>query len=222
MKKIIASLLSAFAVYANADTNKVENPYLGINKRNAFNLTESLPVPTLPPVTNILAPSVFLTGITKINNTRRVHLVLRRTSAPDKFLSLSTNEEQDNIKLNKIFNGSASITNNGIPILLSFEKHKLPTVVTKKPAPKLMERSRYSRDSKGDKDRKTSEKQTPQKPSGPVVVPSRRSRPESRSVDPRVIEKGLEYISKMDDSEKREYLLRRIESYQAGRKKNDR
>ena len=225
MKKIIASLSLAFVVCADADTNKVENPYLRINERNAFNLTEPLPVSTLPPATNILAPSVFLTGITKINNVRKAHFVLRKTSGPDKFVSLSTDEEQDNIELNKIFNNSVSITNNGVPILLSFEKHGLPTVITKKPAPKLMERSRYSRDSKGGRDSKSDKEKKEQiskKPSGPVVVPSRRSRSESRSVDPRIIERGLEYISKMDDSEKREYLLKRIESYQAGRKKDDR
>ena len=44
-----------------------------------------------------------------------------------------------------------------------------------------------------------------------VTVPSRRSQ-----VDPRIIEKGLEYLSKMEDGEKRDYLLKRMESIQSG------
>ena len=44
-----------------------------------------------------------------------------------------------------------------------------------------------------------------------VQVPSRKPK-----VDPRVIEKGLEYLSKMEEGEKRDYLLKRVESLQSG------
>ena len=47
-----------------------------------------------------------------------------------------------------------------------------------------------------------------------VTVPSRRPK-----IDPRIIEKGLEYLSKTEDNEKREYLLKRLESLQSGQSK---
>jgi hypothetical protein len=125
------------------------NIYQSITKRNAFDLTDSLPVLTLPPATNILSPSVFLTGISRLNGVRKVHLVLKKRGELNKYVSLATDQKQYNIKLNKIFNYSVEITNNGVPTLLSFEKNGLPTTITK-PAVKPTERSRYSRESKGD------------------------------------------------------------------------
>jgi len=133
MKKILTLLLLAFALGVSADTNKVENPYLSIVKRNAFELTDSLPVPILPPATNILAPSVFLTGITKINNVRKVHLVLRETGAPDKFVSLAKDEKLYNIELKKILEDSAFVLNNENNELLSFKANSFPTTITKLP-----------------------------------------------------------------------------------------
>lgn len=123
------------------------NIYQGIIKRNAFGLTASLPVPTLPSATNILSPSVFLTGISRLNGVRKVHLVLKKSGELNKYVSLATDQKQYNIKLNKIFNYSVEITNNGVPTLLSFEKNGLPTTITK-PAAKPTERSGYSRESR--------------------------------------------------------------------------
>ena len=154
MKKILALLLLVFALGVSADTNKVENPYLSIVKRNAFELTDSLPVPILPPATNILSPNVFLTGITRLNSVRKVHLVLKRGGELNKYVSLAVDQKQYNIKLNKILNDSAKITNNGVPTLLSFEKNKLPSTITKSAA------------------------KSPGKPSSPKKVPSRGSRSE--------------------------------------------
>jgi hypothetical protein len=144
MKKIIASLLLALALGAiaaySADTNKVENPYLSITERNAFDLADSLPVPILPPATNILSHSVFLTGISKINNVREVHLVLRKSGDPDKFVSLAENEKLYNtwhrLELKKVLKDSAFVLNNKNSALLSFKTNSLPTTITKLP-PKL-------------------------------------------------------------------------------------
>ena len=47
-----------------------------------------------------------------------------------------------------------------------------------------------------------------------MQVPSRRPQ-----IDPRIIEKGLEYISRIDDQEKREYITKRLESLQSGQHK---
>ena len=44
-----------------------------------------------------------------------------------------------------------------------------------------------------------------------VKVPSRRPK-----IDPRIIQKGLEYIDRIDDKEKREYILKRLEGLQSG------
>ena len=72
--------------------------------------------------------------------------------------------------------------------------------------------SRSSRSSKSPS--KDIKKTTPTVPTSRpqiVTVPSRRPQ-----IDPRIIEKGLEYLSKTDNDEKREYLLKRLESLQSG------
>ena len=165
MKPILILLALALSAYA-------ESPYEAITERNAFNLTDKEPAPILPPVKKILAPSVFLTGITRIGEIKKVHFVLRKAGDPDKFISLATNENQYNIELKKILNDSAYISNNGETNLLNFKTNSLPTMITKAP-PKLISRSSSSKD----KD------------------------------------------SKMSDSEKREALLRKIESYRSRGKK---
>ena len=49
-----------------------------------------------------------------------------------------------------------------------------------------------------------------------VKVPSRRPK-----VDPRIIQKGLEYIDRIEDKEKKEYILQRLERLQSGQQKLD-
>jgi len=137
MKPILILLALALSAYAE------ENPYEAIAERNAFNLTDKEPVPPLPPAEKILAPSVFLTGITRMNGVRKIHFVLKKTGDPDKFVSLATDEKQYNIELKEILEYSAYISNNGEVILLSFEKNSLPTTVTKAP-PKLTSRRESS------------------------------------------------------------------------------
>jgi type II secretory pathway component PulC len=165
MKSILILLALALSAYA-------ESPYEAIAERNAFNLTGKKPTPTLPSVKEILAPTIFLTGITRIDGIRKVHFVLRKAGDQDKFVSLATNEKQYNVELKKILNDSAYISNNGETNLLNFKTNSLPTMIAKA-APKLMIRSSSS---KG-KDSKTS------------------------------------------DSEKREAMLRKIESYRSRGKK---
>ena len=167
----------------------------------------------LPPVSEILAPNVYLTGITRLNGVRKAHLVLRKTGDPDKFVSLAANERQYNIELKKILEDSAYISTNGQHRLLSFEKHALPTIITKSP-PKLMQRSDRKDDKK--KDEKKSDLARKQSNPNIVTVPSR----SRRKSDPRVqqmIEKSLEYVSKIDDPKRREAILERIEKYQKNR-----
>ena len=104
---------------------------------------------------------------------------------------------------------SVLIETNGSNQLLSFKTNGLPTVVTKtSAAKKTSSSSRYSRDKKEEK------KSSPPSVKAQVVtVPSRRAK-----VDPRIIEKGLEYLSRMEEGEKRDYLLKRMESLQSGQR----
>ena len=204
MKHFLIFLLLTVALYG------VDNPYSPITERNAFELTSKEPAPILPPIDKILAPSVFLTGITRWKGTNKVHLVLRKAGESDKFVSLGANERLYNIKLKKILENSALISTNGQDQLLSFETNGLPTTITKDAPQKGTSSSRYSRDKKEEK--KEEKKSSPRPPKPQVVaVPSRRSQ-----VDPRIIEKGLEYLSRMEEGEKRDYLLKRMESLQSG------
>jgi len=205
MKKL---LLIFFAVSLHAGETNI---YQSITKRNAFELTSETPRPILPPVSEILRPSVFLTGITRFNGIRKIHLVLRKAGEPDKFASLAINEKQYNVELKKIYKNSALISNSGSEQLMSFENNGLPTIVTKPQPTKKEPSSKYSRDKKG------SGKKEEKKPTSTSVkphivqVPSRRPK-----IDPRIIEKGLEYLSKTEDNEKRDYVMKRLESLQSG------
>ena len=187
------------------------NRYQRISERNAFELTSEAPKPILPPVSEILRPSVFLTGITRFNGIRKIHLVLRETGGPDKFISLAINEKQYNVELKNIYKNSALISDNGNERLMSFEGNGLPTIITKPQPTKKEPSSRYSRDKKGSS-KKEEKKSTPTSPKPHVVqVPSRRPK-----IDPRIIEKGLEYLSRTEDNEKRDYVMKRLESLQSG------
>ena len=210
MKKIL-SLFLAFVFNAYGETN--ENPYQKITERNAFELTDKELVLPSPPTKKILAPNIFLTGISRWKGTNKAHLVLRKVGEPDKFVSLEVNEKQYNIELKKILPDTVLVSTNGNDKLLSFENNGLPTIITKPAAAKRSSSSsRYSRDRREDSNKKEEKKSSPQTQKPQVVTgPSRRPQ-----VDPRTIEKGLEYLSKMEEGEKRDYLLKRMESLQSG------
>ena len=203
MKHFLIFLLFAGSLYG------VDNPYSTITERNAFELTSKEPAPILPPIEEILAPNIFLTGITRWKGANKVHLVLRKAGETDRFVSLGKNERQYNIELKKVLEDSVLIETNGSNQLLSFKANSLPTIVTKaSTAKKTSSSSRYSRDKKEEK------KSSPPSVKAQVVtVPSRRAK-----VDPRIIEKGLEYLSRMEEGEKRDYLLKRMESLQSGQR----
>jgi len=202
-------------LYFLGTTNPLEgqetNPYLKIAERNAFELTAGQPKLILPPAAEILKPNLYLTGITHFKGVRKVHLVLKRAGEPNKFVSLAINTKQYNIELKKINKNTVLISNNGHNELLSFENNSLPTIISKAAPPKRESSSKSSRDRK-ESSKKQEKKSTPA-PARPhiVQVPSRRSQ-----IDPRIIEKGLEYLSKTDDQEKREHIAKRLESLQSG------
>jgi len=130
MKNLVIFLLFAVSLRG------ADNTYSSITKRNAFELTGEKPIAILPPVREILAPSIFLTGITRWKGTNKVHLVLRKAGESDKFVSLRINEKQYNVELKKVLEDSVLIEANGSNKLLSFKTNGLPTIVTKAPAAK--------------------------------------------------------------------------------------
>ena len=210
MKKLLP-LLFAASVFAE------DNQYQSISSRNAFDLMPDQPKPVLPPVSEILKPNLYLTGLTRLNGVRKAHLVLRRAGQPDKFLSLSLNNKQDGIELKKILNESALISNNGQDQLISFENNGLPTIITKAPEKKSSTDKSPPRSSRGRESSKKEDKKSAPAPAQPSVikVPSR-----NRGItDPRMqkaMERGLEYLNKMEDGDRKDYLLKRIESLQSG------
>ena len=188
--------------------------YNSIPKRNAFALTDSVPQAiTLPPVTIVPAVRLNLTGIIARRGVTNVYLFSK--DIPKRFLTLSTKRRTDSgVTLLSVQDGIVEVNNNGTVELLSFDTHKLPSVVTL-PALKVTPTVVKKKEKKNSKDK--SVKITPTTPKPSIVkVPSRLPK-----VDPRIIQKGLEYIDKIEDKEKREYILQRLERLQSGQQSLD-
>lgn len=189
-----------------------QDRYSAITNRNAFALLDEVPKKdTLPPI--IIRPPIKLnlTGIITRREVTNVYLFSK--DIPKRFLTLSTLRRTDSgVTLLSVEKGLVEVDNNGTVELLSFDTHKIPTVVTL-PALKATPTVVKKKDSK-DKEIKI----MPFAPSKPnvVTVPSR-----APKVDPRIIQKGLEYLDKVEDKEKREYILQRLERLQSGQQKLD-
>ena len=204
--------LVVLTIFVYATTLKGENPYDGISKRNAFVLLDKLPV-EVKPEDYVTAPTMklYLTGIVNYQNITNVFLYSK--DLPKRFITLNHRKPTDSgVTLIGVSNELVEVDNNGVLELLSFSTHKLPNIIGPMPVGKRptvvkkeSSRSRSSRD-------RESKKPTVAAPTPNIIkVPSRRSQ-----VDPRIIEKSLEYISKMDDSDKRDALLKSVESLQSG------
>tara|TARA_Y100000004_G_scaffold145017_1_gene165386 strand:- start:12 stop:491 length:480 start_codon:yes stop_codon:yes gene_type:complete len=133
---------------------------------------------------------------------------------PKRFLTLSSKRRTDSgVTLLSVEGGLVEVDNNGVTELLSFDTHKLPSIVT---LPKLNTKPTIIKKKDDKRELVKSAAPTPPKPNV-ITVPSRRPK-----IDPRIIQKGLEYIDKIDDKEKREYILQRLERLQSGQEKIDR
>jgi len=190
-----------------------QDRYKAITDRNAFALLNEVPKKDiLPPV--VIRPPVKLnlTGIITRRGVTNVYLFSK--DIPKRFVTLSTLRRTDSgITLLSVEKGLVEVDNNGTVELISFDTHKLPTVVTL-PALKATPTVVKKKDSK---DKNKEIKITPAAPKPNVVtVPSR-----TPKVDPRIIQKGLEYIDRIEDKEKREYILQRLERLQSGQQKLD-
>ena len=189
-----------------------ENPYDTIAKRNAFVLLNEAPKKVeLPKLLEKPPIRLNLTGIITKRGVTTVYMFSK--DIPKRFLTLSTKRRTDSgVTLLSVGRGLVEVNNNGVTELLSFETHKLPSTVTL-PALNTKPTVVKKKDDKG-----KSTKVTPSTPKANIVtVPSRRPK-----IDPKIIQKGLEYIDRIDDKEKREYILQRLERLQSGQDKLDR
>ena len=190
-----------------------QDRYKAITDRNAFALLNEVPKKDiLPPV--VIRPPVKLnlTGIITRRGVTNVYLFSK--DIPKRFVTLSTLRRTDSgITLLSVEKGLVEVDNNGTVELISFDTHKLPTVVTL-PALKATPTVVKKKDSK-DKNKEVKIMPAAPKPNV-VTVPSR-----TPKVDPRIIQKGLEYIDRIEDKEKKEYILQRLERLQSGQQKLD-
>ena len=204
--KILIPLFFVSSLFAQ------ENPYDTIVKRNAFTLLKEAPAKVeLPKLLEQPPIKLNLTGIITRRGVTSVYLFSK--DIPKRFLTLSTKMRTDSgVTLLSVEKGLVEVNNNGVTELLSFETHKLPSVIT---LPKLNIKPTIVK--KKDDKNKSVKTASPTPKANIVTVPSRRPK-----VDPRIIQKGLEYIDKIDDKEKREYILNRLERLQSGQEKIDR
>ena len=200
MKKLLLPLLLASSVSAE------QRNYDAITDRNAFALLDKVPAKVeLPKLLEKPPVKLNLTGIMKYRGQTNVYLFSQDISK--RFLMLNQSRPTDSgVTLISVSRGLVKVNNNGVTELLSFDTHKLPTVVTK---PVLSQPTIIKKDKK-ESSKSVKVLPTPPEPSV-VKVPSRRPK-----VDPRIIQKGLEYIDRIDDKEKREYILKRLEGLQSG------
>ncbi|HAB28882.1 MAG TPA: hypothetical protein DCE27_15210, partial [Xanthomarina gelatinilytica] len=162
MKYLIILLILTASVNA-------ENKYDQIHKRNAFALLDKAPSkvevrPLLvkPPV------KLNLTGIITRRGITNVYLFSK--DIPKRYLTLSTKRRTDSgVTLLSVARGLVQVDNNGVTEMLSFDTHKLPSIVTLpalKTTPTIIKK-------KDDKSKEV--KVMPQTPKANVVtVPSRR------------------------------------------------
>tara|TARA_Y100000401_G_scaffold102532_1_gene92915 strand:- start:7865 stop:8536 length:672 start_codon:yes stop_codon:yes gene_type:complete len=203
--KILIPLFFVSSLFAQ------ENPYDTIVKRNAFTLLKEAPAKVeLPKLLEQPPIKLNLTGIIVRRGVTNVYMFSK--DVPKRFLKISTKRRTDSgVTLLSVERGLVEVNNNGAIELLSFETHKLPSTITLPPLntkPTIVKK-------KDDKD-KSVEAAPPTPKANIVTVPSRRPK-----IDPRVIQKGLEYIERIDDKEKREYILQRLERLQNGQEKID-
>jgi hypothetical protein len=189
-----------------------ENPYNTIVKRNAFTLLKEVPAKVeLPKLLEQPPIKLNLTGVIVRRGVTNVYMFSK--DIPKRFLTVSTKKRTDSgVTLLSVEKGLIEVNNNGVIELLSFDTHKLPSTVT---LPRLNTKPTVVK-KKDDKNKSIKTAPAIRK-ANIVTVPSRRPK-----IDPKIIQKGLEYIDRIDDKEKREYILQRLESLQGGQEKIDR
>ena len=150
-KSVFAVAVLGIVLSSVETVRSIENPYLTISKRNAFNLTsEPPPGPKTAPEPP-KSEDIKLTGIYRHEGVERAALALidtKKKAAPPNYLQLAAGEKKDGIEIVSIDKATGKVTIREFGELrsLSFEEDAFKTSVTKAPR-KTSSRSSSSRSS---------------------------------------------------------------------------
>ena len=150
-KSVFAVAVLGIVLSSVETVRSIENPYLTISKRNAFNLTsEPPPGPKTAPEPP-KSEDIKLTGIYRHEGVERAALALidtKKKAEPPNYLQLAAGEKKDGIEIVSIDKATGKVTIREFGELrsLSFEEDAFKTSVTKAPR-KTSSRSSSSRSS---------------------------------------------------------------------------
>ena len=124
MKKLLLPLLLASSVSAE------QRNYDAITDRNAFSLLDKPPAKVeLPKLLEKPPIKLNLTGIITRRGVTNVYMFSK--DVPKRFLTLSSKRRTDSgVTLLSVERGLVKVDNKGVTELLSFDTHKLPSIVT--------------------------------------------------------------------------------------------
>ncbi|MFQ3169661.1 MAG: hypothetical protein ACI8QI_002237 [Limisphaerales bacterium] len=149
-KSVLAVAVLGILLSSVETVRSIENPYLTISKRNAFNLTsEPPPGPKTAPEPP-KSEDIKLTGIYRHEGVERAALALidtKKKAEPPNYLQLAAGEKKDGIEIVSIDKATGKVTIREFGELrsLSFEEDAFKTSVTK--APRTSSRSSSSKSS---------------------------------------------------------------------------
>ncbi|MBC8244355.1 MAG: hypothetical protein H8E20_08180 [Verrucomicrobia bacterium] len=149
-KSVLAVAVLGVLLSSAGSVRSIENPYLTISKRNAFDLTgEPPPGPKAAPEPP-KSEDVKLTGIYRHDGVERAALALidsKNKAEPPNYLQLAAGEKKDGIEIVSIdkATGKVTIREYGDLRSLSFKEDAFKTSVTK--APRTSSRSSSSKSS---------------------------------------------------------------------------
>jgi hypothetical protein len=150
-KSVFAVAVLGILLSSVETVRSIENPYLTISKRNAFNLTsEPPPGPKTAPEPP-KSEDIKLTGIYRHEGVERAALALidtKKKAEPPNYLQLAAGEKKDGIEIVSIDKATGKVTIREFGELrsLSFEEDAFKTSVTKAPR-KTSSRSSSSKSS---------------------------------------------------------------------------
>ena len=149
-KSVLAVAVLGILLSSVETARSIENPYLTISKRNAFNLTsEPPPGPKTAPEPP-KSEDIKLTGIYRHEGVERAALALidtKKKAEPPNYLQLAAGEKKDGIEIVSLdtAKGKVTIREFGELRSLSFEEDAFKTSMTK--APRTSSRSSSSKSS---------------------------------------------------------------------------
>ena len=149
-KSVFAVAVLGILLSSVETVRSIENPYLTISKRNAFNLTsEPPPGPKTAPEPP-KSEDIKLTGIYRHEGVERAALALidtKKKAEPPNYLQLAAGEKKDGIEIVSIDKATGKVTIREFGELrsLSFEEDAFKTSMTK--APRTSSRSSSSKSS---------------------------------------------------------------------------